>query len=739
MPVNAATTPIGIVPLVFNRLGRLVSRHPWYVIAVWIVIAVIVIATAPKLTSTSDESEFLPEDYESVKAMELQSEAFPDEHEMGAIIVFDRDDGDKLTDSDVADVNRIGKELNGNLGSAFEGIDVQDPAQNRRVQIAVVGLAPDANGFDESDFDSVTDLRSDLHDAVDGTDLHYGVTGSLAQAMDAQDASEDAEAIVGFVTIGLIVLLLLVIFRSPIIALMPIIVIGLISQLATGLIAFANDIFDLKADNSIQVILIVVLFGIGTDYILFFLFRYRERLRAGVDSRQSVEYAVARAGEAITSAGGAVIVAFMALVLSTLSVFRSIGPSLAIAVAVTVLAAITLIPAIVALIGTKIFWPSRAWKTEPEAARFAAVGRSLGRHPVRFAASSGLVLVVLAAFAIGFKPTFDLTDTGVPSDAESTVALDTLEKGLPAGAMDPTTVMVRSTSGDELDSTAMKKFAAQLGDTQGVAAAQPGQTSDDGTAMSFSLYLANDPASDAALDDMEGPVRDTAHDAAPDGTEALVGGTTSVYVDLQDAMNRDYSVVFPAAAIMIMIILGALLRSLVAPWYLMLSVGLGFGATLGATVLIFEQIQGLSGLIFMLPIYIYLFVTALGTDYNILMIARLREEARQGRSARDAAALSLRHAGPTVAAAGIILAGTFASLMLGGNTLLTSMGFAISFGIVIAAFVMAMFFTPALTALIGHAAWWPGHQDEPAGKDEPTGKDESSARETEPREPEPIE
>jgi RND superfamily putative drug exporter len=211
---------------------------------------------------------------------------------------------------------------------------------------------------------------------------------------------------------------------------------------------------------------------------------------------------------------------------------------------------------------------------------------------------------------------------------------------------------------------------------------------------------------------MKGPIRTTAHDAAPAGTVALVGGTTSVFVDLQKAMNHDYSVVFPVAALIIMIILALLLRSLVAPWYLMASVGLGFGATLGATTLLFQGIQGKDGLVFLLPIYIYLFVVALGTDYNILMIARLREEARAGKGSREAAAQAVRHAGPTVAAAGLILAGTFASLMLGGNSLLTSMGFAISFGIFVSAFVMAMFFTPAITALIGHAAWWPGHGDE---------------------------
>ncbi|MGW4275814.1 MMPL family transporter, partial [Streptomyces seoulensis] len=212
-----------------------------------------------------------------------------------------------------------------------------------------------------------------------------------------------------------------------------------------------------------------------------------------------------------------------------------------------------------------------------------------------------------------------------------------------------------------------------------------------------------------------GPPPPPPHADAPDGTEALVGGMSSIYKDIDAAVNHDYRTVFPVAAILIMIILGLLLRSVVAPWYLMASVGLGFGSTLGATVWIFQNGQGHSGLMFMLPVIMYLFVVAIGTDYNILMIARLREEAREGREPREAAGMALRHAGPTVAAAGFILAATFATMMLAGNALLTEMGFAVSFGIAVAAFVMSMFFTPSLTALIGHAAWWPGHGDRAAG------------------------
>jgi RND superfamily putative drug exporter len=697
---------------VFTGLGRLATRHPWYVIAGWIVVSVVIIATAPKLSATSDQSEFLPSKYESIRAANLQTDAFPQQNAVGAILVFDRQDGKPLTTADATDVKKVVDGLQPKLASVFSGVAAQPPSQNKLVEIAVVGIAKDKNPYDPDAMDAVKQMRVDGQALVKGTDLRLGITGAAAQALDSQEASKNAEAIVGIATVLLILVLLSLIFRSVILAVLPIFVIGLVSQVAVGLIGVANKIFDLKTDSSIQVILIVVLFGIGTDYILFFLFRYRERLRSGEESRTAVAQAVSRAGEAIASAGGAVIVSFMALILSSLGIFKSIGPALAIAVAVTVVAALTLVPAVISLIGTKVFWPSKSWRVEPKGARFAMLGDSVGRRPGLYALVSGLVLAVLAIFALGFNPNFDLGDSGAPKNVESAVALRTLQKGLPAGATDPTTVLLHSTDGQPLAPAELTSYAADLGKAHGVGQVAPATLSTDKTTASFSVVLDEDPTSDQALADVKGPIRDAAHAAAPSGTEALVGGTTSVFVDFQKAMNRDYKVVFPVAAVVIMIILGLLLRSLVAPWYLMASVGLGFGATLGSAVLLFQHIEGRAGLIFLLPIYIYLFVVALGTDYNILMIARLREEARAGLDSRHAAAEAVKHAGPTVAAAGLILSGTFASLMLGGNALLTALGFSISFGIFVAAFVMAMFFTPSLTALIGHAAWWPGHGDE---------------------------
>jgi RND superfamily putative drug exporter len=703
----------------FAALGRFVSRRPWYVIGAWVVFAIVVVATAPTLQTTTDEAEFLPDHYESIKAAEVQADKFPASTTPAALLVFQREDGGELTADDTQQVDQIAQELAPELGEKtfIQEVVTTNPegepnvSEDGLVQVGIIGLAEGSTGFDTQAIDDGRDLQDALDPLVEDTGLTVLATGSVPQSVDSEDSSAQTLAIVGIATIVLIIVLLALIFRSPIICLTPIIVVAVVSVIANGLIAWANDIFDLQADSSIEAILIVVLYGIGTDYILFFLFRYRERLREGADTRGAVVHALERAGEAIASAGGAVIVAFMALVLSSLGIFRAIGPALAIAVAITLLAALTLVPAIVTVLGRALFWPSKKWKQEPEAARFGRIGNALGRRPAIFAVVSGGLLATITVFAFSFNPSFDF-NSSLPEDVDSTKGLKVFQEHFAAGAAEPAPVMLVSDDGTPLAQADLDEFQQAFEGVEGVDQVFPGQLSDDGTAAEFSLILENDPVSDAALADVKGPIRDAAHAAAPEGTEAFVGGTASVFADLQEAMARDYRVVFPVAAAIIMVILALLLRSLVAPWYLMAAVGLGFSATLGATVIVFQHIQGEPGLIFILPIYIYLFVTALGTDYNILMIARLREEAREGNDPHAAAAEAVKHAGPTIAAAGVILAGTFASLMLGGNSFFESMGFALSFGIFVAAFVMAMFFTPALTALIGHAAWWPGHGDE---------------------------
>ncbi|MEU5254470.1 MMPL family transporter [Streptomyces longwoodensis] len=698
----------------FRRIGNTVVRHPVWTIVAWLIAAVAIVATAPGLPSSSDESSFLPKSYESIKAADVQQEAFPSAFTPSAIALYQRTDGGKLTAADQQDVARITSELGKKHIDQVQRVIPGQLSKDGRYALTLVQM-DSKNAGQPKQADAAKVVRKDVKALTKGTQLEVKLGGSAAQALDQQDSSKRGEALIGIGTFVIILVTLLIIFRAPILAVLPLILIGLVSAIANGLIAYATKLFDLQANSSVSSILIVVLFGVGTDYFLFLMFRYRERLRAGDEPKQAMINAVARVGEAIASAAGAVIIAFLALVLSTLGFLKQMGPALAIAVTVTLIAGLTLIPAVVSLIGPKVFWPSKSWQKEPENARFAALGRGVQRRPALTAALSGVVLLVLSLGTLGFNATFDLASGSMPKTKESMVVQDEMQKAYSAGAAAPTDVYLSSTDGKPLDKAGFDAYARKLGDVDGVADAKLSQVNEGGTTADFTVTLKYEASTDKAIDTV-GEVRDVAHANAPEGTEALVGGMSSIYKDIDAAVNHDYRTVFPVAAVLIMLILGLLLRSVVAPWYLIASVGLGFGATLGATVLIFQNGQGHPGLMFMLPVIMYLFVVAIGTDYNILMIARLREEAREGRDPREAAGMALRHAGPTVAAAGFILAATFATMMLAGNSLLTEMGFAVSFGIAIAAFVMAMFFTPSLTALIGHAAWWPGHADRaPAG------------------------
>jgi putative drug exporter of the RND superfamily len=715
---------------VFGALGRFVVRHPVKVILAWVVISVAVVAFSPRLTDiiNADQTSFLPDTYESVQAQELAEEAFPQASGSTVIGVVKRADGGPLTE---ADTQRV-QELAGELGGA--GIERVAAAQtapqavspNRSVQLVTVALQ--GTPQDEAVVEALRQVRERSTGALEGSGLRIGYTGDVALFADSEQAFTDAERIVGIATIVLIIGLQLLIFRSPIAALFPIITVGLVFTLAQSLIAAAGKLFDFEIGTELTTLLTVVLFGIGTDYILFLLFRFRERLRAGDDPKVAVATAVERVGEAIASAAGVVIIAFSAMLLASLGFFTTLGPGLAVAVALMLLAALTLIPALLALTGPRVFWPSKSWQRPPKMAVFGRLGGLVARRPVLVTLVSGAIVVALAAGTLGFRQNYDFVSQ-LPTDTESRRAFVDLQSGFPAGALNPTQVFVR---GDQpLDEATLGQLGASLQGVEGVGAVLPPQLSADKTVGQVDLLLAMNPSSAEALD-LVGPLRDTAHAAAPPGTTVLVGGTTSATADLRQATGRDLRVIFPVAGILIALVLALLLRSLVAPIYLMLAVMLGYAASLGAAVFIFQGLGGEPGVLFLLPILVYLFVVAIGTDYNILMIARLREEAADGHDPRAAADLAVEHAGPSVVSAGVILAGTFGSLLLAGVAFLTQMGVAVTVGIILAAFVISVFLVPAVTALIGARAWWPGRAGRPAGVPTAAGTDGQPAPEPAP-------
>ncbi|WP_030165346.1 MMPL family transporter [Spirillospora albida] len=699
----------------FARLARFVVGHPWWTIVSWLAVAAVVIAFSPKLTTESDQGDFLPSKYESVQAMKIAEEAFPQQEDTSSLIVVKRTDGRPLAAADVTKVTEVAKTLNADKPATVQGFmaSPETVAPNKAVQVIMIPMKGTSQEENKKQTEAIRDIRGDLPNLLKGTGLEAKVGGEVASFADNEDSFTKSFEIVGIATFILIIGLILLIFRAPIAAVLPIIVITVTMQVSMGLIGTAAKIFGFSGDDSLATIILIVLFGVGADYYLFLMFRFRERLRAGDDKKTAMITAVERVGEVISSAAAAIAVTFLVLLLASFGVFSAWGPALAISVVVMGITSLTLFPAIVSLLGTAVFWPSKAWKKQPKGSISAKIGEGVAKRPAVAALASGLVLVVLALGSLGFKADYDFA-AGFPQDTESAKAMKEMEKGFPPGLTTPVQVILKSENGQPLAKAQIDKFRADAESAPGIGRVQEAVPGKDKSIARVDLVLSKNPVSNESISLVKDKLAPAVHDMAPDGVRAYVGGTTAIYADINAVNNRDLSVILPVAAVLIAIILALLLRSVVAPIYLVIAVLLGFAATLGSAVYAFQGIAGEAGVTFQLPIILYLFVLAIGTDYNILMTARLREEAKEGNEPRRAAALAIHHGGPTVAAAGLILAGTFAVMLLAPVSMLQQMGFSVAVGIALSAFVMSMFLVPGITALLGHKAWWPGHGDEPS-------------------------
>ncbi|WP_268746918.1 MMPL family transporter [Tomitella biformata] len=569
-------------------------------------------------------------------------------------------------------------------------------------KVMAIQVAFDGQPGDEKVNAAVPAVRAAAAASLQGTDLTSELTGNAAIQVDTTSAFDHADSIITIATVILIVVLLGLIFRSPLISIIPIIVIGIVLQVVTGITAALADGFDFEVSTSLQSILVVVLFGIGTDYIVFLLFRYRESVRGGRSHDESLVFAATVVGKVVGSSALTVIGAFAALLLARLGSLSTLAPGLIVAVAVMLITTLTLIPAVFALLGKHLFWPLGAGQNSARSP-FAAIGEYTARRPALVAGGVAVVLIILTVFSTGFKPTYN-TLAELPSDTPAQQAFNTMSVSFPPGTLSPTQVYVVGTA--PLDPASLAPLSAALAAVPGVASVTPPKPSQDGTAALINVILEADPFANEAIDLVEGPVRAAAHGAVP-GADVYVGGQTSTFVDVRAQLHSDTRLVFPVAAVIIFLILGLLLTSLLAPLNLVVCVGLTFAATLGAVVLVFLDGVGYSGVDFTIPIVLYLFVVAIGTDYNILIAARLHEEFRNGHRPREAVRIAIANDAPTVAAAGVILAFTFASLMLTGIANLVELGFGVAVGIAIAAFGMAPLLVPALSALQGRAFWWP--------------------------------
>ena len=694
-----------------NKLGNFIVKNRWWVILTWVVAAIAIIAFSPKLSSvtSSDQTSFLPGKYESVAAQKVADKAFPQSKDDTELLLVKRQDGTKLTDADHATITKLATDLqNANIKhvSAVHTSD-QTVSKDGKAQMVQVVIDRQATG-DAADVTMVKQIRDNVKHLLTNHSLRAGLTGNISINADSNSSFGTATKIVTLATFALVIILPGLIFRSPVAAFVPVIAVSLVYMLAQSLIALAAKTFGFKISDQLSILYTVVLFGIGTDYILFLLFRYREKLRSGARGQDVVSFALSRAGEAILSAALVVACAFAALGFSDFGLFKNLAPGLVICVIAMLLAVLTLIPAVISIIGPKIFWPSKGWQQPAKPGISKWVGGLIARKPGMVAGASAVVLLALA-FGYGqLQTSYDFTSQQ-PQDTESAKAFADVSKYFSAGAISPTQIYLTRASG--FSTTDADSATTKIQALDKVSPAGPAELSKDSKTMQIAVYLPGNADANSSLDFMHDTFRPEIHRVADSfHATGYVNGESAAFADVRSAVTRDLAVILPIAALIIFIILVLLLRSVLGPLYLLVAVALGFTATLGGTVYLFQGIFNNAGLIFFIPIMVYIFVVAIGTDYNILVMTRLREEVRGGLKPRQAADMTLEHSGATVASAGLILAGTFGSLALAGISLLAQLGFAIAFGIMLSAFIIALLLVPSVAALLGYKVWWPGHK-----------------------------
>ncbi|MEU9042907.1 MULTISPECIES: MMPL family transporter [unclassified Kitasatospora] len=712
------------------------TRNPWRVITLWVVLGIALAGLSPMLlarVTQSQTGDFLPKSYDSAAALRIAEENFgmrPDATTVTVLVA--RTDGKALG---AADQQRIEAEA-AKLAQRRVVMPRKDdqpaflvPDHSQTPRVAPAMVAPDrsfellaveltGNAADEGVQGVYRTFRDATRAQLAEAGMRTGFTGGLADAVDTADSHRTAATIGSALLMGLIVLLNVLVFRSVAAALLPLLAVAMIGGVAGGAVAGVATLTGLKLDASTPGLVSVVLLGIGIDYLLFLLFRFREHLRARPEqpAREAAAQVTARVGTAITSAALTIVAAFATLGVASFGQFRSLGPAIAVAVLVMLLGSLTLMPALLAACGRGMFWPSRSLRRQPGEGFAARFGALVARRPLPMLLAAVALLGALAAGMTGIRMDYGLGGAGEETPAAATAA--EISRTLPAGVSDPTSVYVVTTDGTTLDPGRLDGLSRALTQVDGVGKVGGTVLNGDRRAARIDLYLTADPRSGRARDLAAGPVRATVAAHTPPGTSAHVGGTAAIFADISTAVDHDLAVVFPVAAALIALILLLLLRSLLAPVVLMLSVGLGFAATLGAATLLFQHGLGEPGVSFTLPLVLFLFVVALGTDYNILITDRIREEMHRPGPPRTAVARAVRHTTPTIATAGLVLAGSFATLAATPGS--EQVAFALTLGILLSAAVLSLVLVPALAALLGRALWWPvrparhHHRAEPA-------------------------
>jgi putative drug exporter of the RND superfamily len=674
----------------------------WLVVGFWLVVVVVAFPLSNKLMGAekNDASAWLPANAESTQVLDLQSH-FQSPNIFPAVVVYQRASG--LTAADRAKAAADARNFARLHGVGPGQVTGPIPSADGQAIQTIVSVNLGAQGWNGA-VKAADSIRAITGSHANGLASH--ITGPLGNAADSSKVFKGIDSTLLYATLAVVIVILLITYRSPVLWLLPVLSAGVALITAEAVVYLLAAHAGLTVNAQSAGILLVLVFGASTDYALLIVARYREELRRHDRRHAAMAEALRRAGPAIIASGSTVIVAMLTLSVAELNSTKSLGPVLAIGVAVGMLAMITLLPALLVAFPRGVFWPYRPAYGSPEpTARglWARVGWAIAPRPRLVWITTAVVLGVLALGLTGLKASGLTSAQGFRGHPDSVIGETVLAAHFPAGAGQPVVVIGNPSAAAALRAA----FAA----TPGIAGVTPPAARAGHAYLQGTLTSAPDSQAAYATIDR---VRAAVH-AVP-GADAKVGGNTAINLDVQRASAHDRNLIIPLILAVVFIILALLLRALVAPLVLTATVVLSFAAALGVSAFFFNHVFGFGGADTSFPLFVFVFLVALGVDYNIFLMTRVREEASR-RDARRGALTGLAATGGVITSAGFVLAGTFAVLATIPATFLAELGFAIAFGILLDTIVVRSVLVTALNLDLGRWMWWPSklaHKPDPA-------------------------
>lgn len=685
-------------------------RGKWIVLGVWFALLFGAFAAnlPGKFTDAEDNksTSFLPGDAESTKALEVTEELQGGE-KAPTVIVYERDSG--LTDADLQLIREDVEKLNAlDFRNTTDFGNPTGPDADAVFQLSPDGTAAliantiEGDGESSTLLDPVDAYRALVSTGENGESprpegLEVKVTGPSGVAADAIKVFENINGTLLGAAVTLVLVLLILIYRSPFFWFFPLLSV-IVAEIATRSFGYGISEAGATINGQSSAIMSVLVLGAGTDYALLLVARYREELRTHEDKHEAMALALRSAAPAIIASALTVAIALFALIFAQVNGTAGLGPLGAVAVLTALLVQLTFLPALLVAVGRKPLWPriphyGDTTKTDETHGGWRRLGEAVARRPRRVWIGTTVVLAVCCLGLLNLST--GLTQgNAFRDDVESIAGQELVEKAFPAGQSAPTDIVVSEPS-------RVPDVERAVSAVDGVAEVSPTPFSgEEGTLLA--AFLAEDPYSTAAYD-LIPEIREAASAADPD---ALVGGPSAVERDLRDASADDTKLLIPVTLVIVFIILLVLLRAVTATVLLIGTVVLSFGAALGVSAVVFDVVFGFPGSDTSFPLFAFIFLVALGVDYNIFLIARVREEvAKHG--TREGTLRGLAVTGGVITSAGIVLAGTFSVLAVLPLVFLTQLGFAVAFGVLLDTFIVRSILVPALVLDIGPKVWWP--------------------------------